>query len=124
MDAKRTAVGDLFAVPSQLETPRFQRPYVWELEKNWTALWEAVQEVADKNMTGGGRTRFLGAVVIKETTGRGITAVKVWELIDGQQRVTSLQLLLAAVRDILKEAAARASRRGAPRRARTSTSYA
>ncbi|MCI4064496.1 DUF262 domain-containing HNH endonuclease family protein [Micromonospora sp. R77] len=85
--------------------PVFQRPYVWEQERNWVPLWSDVQAAAEEvekeisglpdPFAGSPRTHFLGAIVLERmppAPGR-ITAMNV---IDGQQRLTTLQVLLAS----------------------------
>jgi hypothetical protein len=65
--------------------PRFQRPYSWEPEQV-EELWEdAVQESGDDY--------FIGSMVVHKK-GKDTVAV-----IDGQQRLTTLMMLLCAIRD-------------------------
>ncbi len=95
--------------------PEFQRPYVWDADGRWGPLWEDVQNTADRYLENldlhkGDKARaerytnphFLGAVVVKQER----TAVEEIEqriVVDGQQRITTLQLLLAAVEGVCKE---------------------
>lgn len=65
--------------------PRFQRPYSWEIEQV-EELWEdAIQE--------SGPNYFIGSMVVYPH-GEDTMAV-----IDGQQRLTTLMMLLCAIRD-------------------------
>jgi hypothetical protein len=80
---------------------------VWTHEDQWGPLWEDVRTVAERLLdpTEAGTAptpHFLGAVVLdQQTTPSGfITARRV---IDGQQRLTTLQLLLDAVRRVVRE---------------------
>jgi Protein of unknown function DUF262 len=69
--------------------PRFQRPYSWEPEQV-EELWEdAVQESAGDY--------FIGSMVVHK---RGEDTVAV---IDGQQRLTTLIMLLCVIRDFANE---------------------
>jgi len=90
----------VFERTERLEAPLFQRPYVWKKEENWEPLWEAIQSIAEKNLKGlSARPHFLGTIVldqIKTSTGK----IHVRQIIDGQQRLTTLQLAIAAVRDL------------------------
>lgn len=78
--------------------PEYQRPYAWT-EDEITTLFEDLWEFAT---TSGGTdkdgTYFLGCVVSYENED------KEQEIIDGQQRITSLFLLLRAIYTKLKEA--------------------
>lgn len=101
MQADRIDLFGLFNADVTFVAPLFQRPYVWDREPNWEPLWEAVRGVAEQHLNGARRIRphFLGAVVLNQLpvpTG----GVPARELIDGQQRLTTLQLLLAAIRDL------------------------
>ncbi len=95
--------------------PPFQRPYVWSQERQWEPLWENVRNVAENYLEeleqsdnnaveAEQRTspHFLGAVVLKQvpTAAKDIAQR---EVIDGQQRVTTLQLLLDAIQQICEE---------------------
>src|SRR5258708_6491183 len=92
----------LFAPQQQFVVPLFQRPYVWNREKNWEPLWEDLRRVADRIAAGQPpRAHFLGQVVLQmmqTTTSMGVARR---EVIDGQQRLTTLQIVLRAAQDAL-----------------------
>jgi len=90
------------------EVPPFQRPYVWNEEEQWQPLWDDIARVAEALMgspevtePGEQRGHFLGAVVLKsrETAAGEVSRRSV---IDGQQRLTTLQLLLDAAQLVLE----------------------
>lgn len=99
MEANKRNITSVFGQPIQFMVPLFQRPYVWTEEKQWLPLWENIQSLADRQLTGADvRPHFLGAVVLDQLrmpTG----SVETRQVIDGQQRLTTLQLFLAAARD-------------------------
>jgi len=74
--------------------PVFQRDYDWT-EEQCQQLFTDILAVADSD-TGSGH--FIGSVVYIATDGNSGSFGR-WLLIDGQQRVTTLSLLLAAMRD-------------------------
>ncbi|HEX3782713.1 MAG TPA: DUF262 domain-containing protein [Pseudonocardiaceae bacterium] len=86
--------------------PVFQRPYVWKIEKQWQPLWDDVRAVAEELTDGsaGGQEiapHFLGAVVVEQQPSpAGYIGVR--HVIDGQQRMITLQLLLNAARQVAK----------------------
>ena len=106
---------DLFQKDVRYTIPPFQRPYVWSQDDQWEPLWEDVRNVAEDYLDELERTgddhveaeqrtspHFLGAVVLKQVP----TAAKdidQREVIDGQQRVTTLQLLLDAIQQVCEE---------------------
>ena len=107
---------DLFYQNVQYEVPNFQREYVWTLEDQWEGLWEDVQDTAEQYLRyldevideaeAQQRTRrhFMGAVVIQQKLGP-IAGTRKCLIIDGQQRLTTVQLLLRAASDVVAGAA-------------------
>jgi hypothetical protein len=92
---------DIFFLPQRLIVPLFQRPYVWSLELQWQPLWEDVMQLSNRIVAGDATTQhFLGAVVIQQEHA-DIGQLTTRAIIDGQQRLTTLQLLIDAVHDSL-----------------------
>jgi len=94
---------DVFFQPTRLLVPLFQRQYVWSLEEQWRPLWEDVvrlTEVIEGHNQAA--THFLGAVVVQDASA-GFGALPARTVIDGQQRLTTLQLLLGALHHRLVE---------------------
>jgi hypothetical protein len=89
----------LFSMERRFVIPLFQRPYVWGIDQ-WDALWEDIREMTEGIHDPGVGSRpahFLGAIVLQGVplTGHHIAA---FQVIDGQQRLTTLQLFLSALR--------------------------
>nr|WP_255519987.1 DUF262 domain-containing protein [Cupriavidus sp. IK-TO18] len=100
----------MFIAPAQYLIPVFQRGYVWTLEKQVAPLWADIEdralkyieyELESKKASAHAlkplQKHFLGSVVLTPvpgTFGRAPT----FEVIDGQQRTTTLHLLLLAFR--------------------------
>ena len=82
----------------QFVIPVFQRDYSWTPEQ-CAQLWHDVHRVGDDD---GSNKHFMGSIVCVDT-GRAGTAFGSWLVIDGQQRLTTLLLLLAALRDRIQE---------------------
>jgi hypothetical protein len=109
MQADALTPRDLFDLTVCYEIPPFQRPYVWTEEDQWQPLWddivkvtETLLELPDGSDLGELTGHFLGAVVLKSRdTPAG--AVSRRDVIDGQQRLTTLQLLLDASQLVLEE---------------------
>ena len=89
----------IFMQPQRLKVPLFQRPYVWNQERQWEPLWNDVIRVAErlrKRPFDRAQPHFLGAVVMQQVpTQAGLMMERT--IIDGQQRLTTLQLLLDAL---------------------------
>lgn len=69
--------------------PRFQRPYSWEAE-NISDFWNDVCSDSAEDY-------FIGSMVVFPQLDRTDT----WCVVDGQQRLTTLTILLCAIRDAL-----------------------
>lgn len=94
---------DVFFSPQRLVVPLFQRPYVWSLERQWEPLWMDVRRLADKALEGAqAEPHFLGAIVVQQQQSE-IGNLSVRTVIDGQQRLTTLQLLFDATYGLLVE---------------------
>lgn len=97
MKAGESTLQQLVGGLRQSVMPVFQRYYTWD-KKNWQQLWEDVFGLLDTSPADSERRHFFGAIVtIKHPpTPSGLQRVLV---IDGQQRLTTLSLLLCAIRD-------------------------
>lgn len=84
---------------TQFVIPVFQRDYSWT-EAECEQLWNDVVAIASDPTD---RRHFLGSVVYV-ATGDSSAGFTRWLLIDGQQRVTTLTILLAALRDHIEAA--------------------
>src|SRR5579859_5895356 len=102
MDTKALTPRELFDGTVCYEIPPFQRPYVWNEEDQWQPLWDDITRVADTLINSPeaverdeSRNHFLGAVVLKlRDSPAGEVSKR--SVIDGQQRLTTLQLVLDA----------------------------
>ncbi|WP_315719893.1 MULTISPECIES: DUF262 domain-containing protein [unclassified Bradyrhizobium] len=98
----------IFMQPQRLVVPLFQRPYVWNEENQWEPLWEDLTRIANRLMKTPGekpQPHFLGAVVLQQVP-RQTGLMQERTIIDGQQRLTTLQLLLDALASQLAAAQA------------------
>lgn len=94
MQASETTIRKLIEGSKQYVIPLFQRPYSWK-QKHWSTLWQDVVDLVDDPKA---RPHFFGSTVTAPA--RSVPqGVGKWLLIDGQQRLTTTQLFLAALRD-------------------------
>lgn len=103
MKASETKLTKIIEGTNQYLVPHYQRPYTWG-SKEWKTLWSDLVDLTDDdtNQTAP-RQHFLGSIVT--APGHSVPeGVSKWVLIDGQQRMTTLLLLLAAIRDAAREA--------------------
>lgn len=109
MRAINSPVERLLNQNNQYLVPEYQRRYTWR-EPHWRSLWTAVVQqipriVADETPKEDDKkqvalTHFLGSIVLRpHGTTPGATDVGKHDVIDGQQRLTTMSVLLAALRD-------------------------
>ena len=89
MQAKETKLQDIIEGTKQYVLPLFQRSYSWD-KKEWDILWEDLHELAEMENP---RTHFIGSIVNMPTTSVP-EGVSKYMLIDGQQRITTVFIIL------------------------------
>lgn len=100
MEANTRKLERIFDQTITYQVPLFQRPYVWTQADNWEPLWEDIQAMLDKHLCGAKvHAHFLGAVVLEQLA-HPCGSIESRQVIDGQQRFTTLQLFLMAARDL------------------------
>lgn len=99
MEAETRTLTQLFQLDVRYVIPLYQRPYVWTRDKQWAPLWEDIEVVAEHVFVEGASSsspsHFLGAIVIQQEENAPGTPPR-FLVIDGQQRLTTLQILLNA----------------------------
>jgi Protein of unknown function DUF262/Protein of unknown function (DUF1524) len=104
MKSETMSVQQLFQDRRQYRVPFFQRPYVWNKEDQWERLWTDISEKAEARLDGAQPpAHFLGAAVLEPQQRSGLLGVETSNIIDGQQRFTTLQYFLAALAIVLRE---------------------
>ena len=103
----------LFQKQARYEVPAFQRPYVWDETRQWEPLWDDVRNTAEhflevmRTSNEGSApsqvpSHFLGAVVLQQQPSPAGAPLDLRIVVDGQQRLTTLQLLIDAVQEELE----------------------
>lgn len=102
MRTDKATVSDLFEKQRRYLVPLFQRGYVWQRATQWEPLWQDIIDQTTALRNNGVRPNqyhFLGAIVLNQVPTM-IRQVAASEIIDGQQRLLTLQVLLLAFRDV------------------------
>jgi hypothetical protein len=106
MKADTHTPAEIFGAPVRYLVPLFQRPYVWTMEDQWGPLWADVQTVAEQLLQATGSDgiapHFLGAIVLEQQWS-ATAYLPVRHVIDGQQRLTTLQILLDAAQLVAEQ---------------------
>lgn len=105
METNPLTLDKLFSKDVHYSIPNYQRRYKWIKGDQWAPLWQDVRTTAEKFLGGGSRSvrsHFLGAIVLQAKP-NSATEPPLYEVIDGQQRLATLQLLVGAVASVLSE---------------------
>ncbi len=115
MKADTLTLKALFQKDVRYVIPTFQRPYVWNQEDQWEPLWNDVRNTAERYIdelacadgnnplaekrTG---THFMGAVVLQQQP-TASAEIETRSVIDGQQRLTTAQILMDSAQEVFEE---------------------
>ena len=106
MKAGPVTVRQLLENRQRFCVPIYQRHYVWARDKQWEPFWNDVRTKAIERLNGRDRrfSHFMGAAVLEARGAASSRQVTSFQVVDGQQRLTTFQLYLAAARDYAKQA--------------------
>ncbi len=82
----KTTIKEIF-LEEGYSIPNYQRDYAWK-DKNFRDLWEDLEEAIEYNKKGQGH--FIGTMVVAKNEDNK----KLYDIIDGQQRITTIFMLL------------------------------
>ena len=98
-EIKQLNVRQLLTDGNQYRIPLYQRNYDWG-EKEAVQLIEDISDYASKAVNGDTQNYYIGSLVVYERKNSGEAY---FETIDGQQRLTTLTILLCAMKNMDKE---------------------
>ena len=123
MKADTLTLKALFQKDVRYVIPTFQRPYVWNQDDQWEPFWNDVRNTAERYLDelalAGGRsalaeertgTHFMGAVVLQQQP-TASAEIETRSVIDGQQRLTTAQILMDAAQEVFEQLDATAEAR-------------
>lgn len=104
MKSETWTIQQVFQDRKQYKVPFYQRAYVWTLEKQWPLLWADIKDKAEERLANATPApHFLGAIVVEPQEKVGLRGVDTLHIIDGQQRLTTLQYVLTGIRLAARE---------------------
>lgn len=96
--ARETTLQELLEGSKQYQVPLYQRTYSWT-NAQLTRLWDDLVQLALDRQHDRELTHFIGSLVLAPSPANGPAGVQEFLVIDGQQRLTTLSVLLCAIRD-------------------------
>ena len=100
MDANKNFLLNFLSNKQQLSIPIYQRKYSWK-EKECKQLWDDIIRVGSSPITD--ETHFVGSIVYMKINPHMMTPISELLVIDGQQRITTVSLLISAIASYLKK---------------------
>lgn len=101
MQLDKPVVGELLdGAKTRYQIPLYQRTYDWE-ERHFEQLWSDLLNLAIARRTAPDSEHFFGTLVLD--VGHQTPNEYTFLVVDGQQRLTTLTMFLAALRDIYRE---------------------
>lgn len=96
--ARETTLQELLEGAKQYQVPLYQRTYSWT-KPQLQRLWDDILKLTDDRTEDPSATHFIGSLVLAPSPTNGPTGVAEYLVVDGQQRLTTLTILLCAIRD-------------------------
>lgn len=93
---------ELLEGTKQYQVPLYQRTYSWT-RSQFERLWDDVVKLAEDRVADPSATHFIGSLVLAPSPSNGPTGVQEFLVVDGQQRLTTMSILLCAIRDYRAE---------------------
>jgi hypothetical protein len=88
-ETKTLTVGELFSGSNVFRMPIFQRPYSWD-EQTALELYDDIYQASERSSG-----YFLGPLIVARSGGN-----KPFDVVDGQQRLVTLSVIFAILRDL------------------------
>ena len=96
--ATESPIGDIFSDNYRFSIPLYQRPYAWTIEEAGEMLDDLLAAALAESSVGDTDPYFLGRIVLVKSEDSADS-----EVIDGQQRLTTLTILLSVARQFVPE---------------------
>lgn len=94
MDVTESTLKGILEGSKQYLVPLYQRPYAWQ-SSQWQKLWDDIIELVDYRRRDPKSSHFTGTLVLE--AGEVTTEVTRFLVVDGQQRLTTLSVLIGAL---------------------------
>lgn len=101
MEARPCPISEFLNGTKQMLVPLFQRSYEWS-SKEWEVLWDDLLEQYERTDEEFSASHFTGAVVTAPARSVPVGVSK-YLVIDGQQRLTTVTIIICAIRSLLQK---------------------
>jgi hypothetical protein len=96
-------IGDVLKNSKRFVVPIYQRTYAWKIKPHLESFFDQVEAKAAERLNGNGHfPHYMGAVLVIPRGAYSFGRMEVLDVVDGQQRLTTFQIFLAALRDLAR----------------------
>ncbi len=105
MDAKPLSLGKIFGEKQRFVVPVYQRTYEWTVQRQLEPLFSQIEEKAKEYLATGkvAFSHYMGALLLIPDGDPVFGKVQVFNVVDGQQRLTTFHILVAALHRLALE---------------------
>jgi Protein of unknown function DUF262/Protein of unknown function (DUF1524) len=102
MESKPLSIGSILRERQRFVVPIYQRTYSWTVKKQLDAFVEQVEAKAAERLNGGRSafSHYMGALLVIPEGEAVFGRVQTFNIVDGQQRLTTFHLFYAALREL------------------------
>jgi len=94
-------IGDVLKNPKRFVVPIYQRTYSWKIAPHLEAFFDQVEAKAVERLNSSDRyPHYMGALLVIPRGAYSFGRMEVLDVVDGQQRLMTFEILLAALRDL------------------------
>jgi hypothetical protein len=104
MESKPLSLGKIVSERQRFVVPIYQRTYSWTTKKQLEGLFEQIEDKADERLASGKVqfSHYMGALLLIPESDPVFGKIQTFDVVDGQQRLTTFHLCFAALRDIAR----------------------
>lgn len=104
MKADPFQIGDVLRDQKRFIVPIYQRTYAWTRTRQLEKLFDSIEGKARERLAGLGPAypHYMGALLLSPRGKFVFNSIQVLDVVDGQQRLTTYQIFIAALRDLAK----------------------
>jgi uncharacterized protein with ParB-like and HNH nuclease domain len=104
MDAKPLSLGKIVSERQRFVVPIYQRTYSWTVKEQLQALFDQIEDKTVERLANGKVefAHYMGALLLIPESDPVFGRIQTFDIVDGQQRLTTFHLCFAALRDVAR----------------------
>lgn len=103
MKADPFQIGDVLKNPKRFVVPIYQRTYAWKVKPHLETFFDQIEAKAEERLNCiDGFPHYMGALLVIPRGAYSFGRMEVLDVVDGQQRLMTFEILLAALRELAR----------------------